>query len=274
MEILEIPLHNNIFLVNNNIISVGTNKSIFFIDFIKKEKIKKYTLDLFASSICNFYGNIIFGFKKNDNLSYLREYLTLENKFQIEFECIGKGNDKTLEISNIQSFDEQTIVTSNKNKYVKIWEKTDKKPDIFYFEEYFENKLNEKDNEIKKKEIMITDLKTEIIKLKKEQVLLKSNLNQKELEIQKFNKEFEIQTKGSGEMIIIILMLDRKIHYPFSCDKDDIFIILEKKLFEVYPEIKEKECYYMCKGNLINKLKSLQENKIENGDIVLINFYQ
>ena len=34
----EIPLYNNIYLVNKNIISVGTKNSIFFIDFIKKRK--------------------------------------------------------------------------------------------------------------------------------------------------------------------------------------------------------------------------------------------
>ena len=52
IEISEIPLHNCLSLLNKHIISVGTKKSIIFIDLMKKEKIKKYSID--SPAVFNF----------------------------------------------------------------------------------------------------------------------------------------------------------------------------------------------------------------------------
>ena len=169
LEICEIPLHNCISLLNKHIISVGTNKSIIFIDFIKKEKIKKYPLDSPASSILNFFGNLLFAQKNNETSYYLREYTIIEKNSELDIECIGKGKDKTIEIPYIQTINENEIVTSNKTKSIKIWERTEKIPEILQFEE-FRNKVEnlklkqemqlqkEKDNEEKKEENVDVDI--------------------------------------------------------------------------------------------------------------------
>ena len=46
---------------------------------------------------------------------------------------------------------------------------------------------------------------------------------------------------------------------------------IEIKLFEVFPELKPKNIYYLANGNTINKISTLKENKIKNGDTILIN---
>ena len=78
-------------------------------------------LNFTSSSICNFFGNVIFGLI-NNNYPYLREFEISKNKNS--FELIAEGKDyNTLEISYIQILDDKTIITANKERYIKIWKK-------------------------------------------------------------------------------------------------------------------------------------------------------
>ena len=122
-------MKKSIYLLNNEIIIIGTNTTIFFVNFIKKEKIRKFRLEYEAFSICYFNRNIFFGFKSDINSCLLFEYIIIEKFADINIECIGKGkDDKCLELSSIQVMNENTIITSNKNKYIKIWDQIEKKP--------------------------------------------------------------------------------------------------------------------------------------------------
>ena len=121
LQIDESPLNHNIFPYSENLIVIGTNKSFIFLNIIKKEIIKIIPLNFSSNSFCNFYGNIILGLKKN-NCCLLREY----KNFNYSFELIAEGkDDRSLEISYIQTIDERTIITANKNQYIKIWKKGD-----------------------------------------------------------------------------------------------------------------------------------------------------
>jgi len=57
-----------------------------------------------------------------NNYSFLREFEISKNKNSLELIAEGK-DDKSLEISYIQIIDEKTIITANKEKLIKIWEK-------------------------------------------------------------------------------------------------------------------------------------------------------
>ena len=56
-----------------------------------------------------------------------------------------------------------------------------------------------------------------------------------------------------------------------ACKKTDIFLNIEKKLFDEYPELKSKKLFYIANGNVIDKYISLEQNKIKNGNSILIN---
>jgi hypothetical protein len=66
---------------------------------------------------------------------------------------------------------------------------------------------------------------------------------------------------------------DQVIHFCLPCKKSDKFSILEKKLFEEYPQYKNKEGYFIANGNIIDKKKTLEENKIKSGDTIMLNCY-
>ena len=77
-----------------------------------------------------------------------------------------------------------------------------------------------------------------------------------------------------NEKIISIMFFipDKNIHYPIPCNESDLFSTIEFKLFEEFPELKSKNIYYLVNGSTVNKFTTLEQNKIKNGDTILINY--
>ena len=60
------------------------------------------------------------------------------------------------------------------------------------------------------------------------------------------------------------MSIDQKIaNYSLICKNTDIFIRIEEQLYEDFPEYKERETYFMNKGNKIKRFKNLNENNIK-----------
>ena len=67
---------------------------------------------------------------------------------------------------------------------------------------------------------------------------------------------------------------DQKINYAIPCKNTDIFVKLEEKLYNEYPEYKDFNTYFTVKGALIKRFKSMQENNIKSSDVILLNVYE
>ena len=80
-----------------------------------------------------------------------------------------------------------------------------------------------------------------------------------------------ILEKNERLMSIIFYSLDQKVHYPMICKNTDTIHKLEEKLYTEYPNLSERENYFLCKGTILNKFKSFEKNKIKNGDIIILN---
>ena len=72
-------------------------------------------------------------------------------------------------------------------------------------------------------------------------------------------------------MAVIFVSLDKNINYPVACRKTDIFKNIEKKLYHEFPTLKSKKIYFVANGNVINSSSTIEQNKIENGNTILIN---
>ena len=80
-----------------------------------------------------------------------------------------------------------------------------------------------------------------------------------------------ILEKNEYLMTIIIMSVDSNIHHPMICKNTDTIQDIEKKLYEKYPYLSEKENFFLFEGNSLNKSYSLEKNKIKDGDIILLN---
>ena len=63
---------------------------------------------------------------------------------------------------------------------------------------------------------------------------------------------------------------DQRINFPISCTERDIFKNLENRLYEEYPDYRQKKCFFLVNGRNIETPKSIAENKIKNGDNIIV----
>ena len=57
-------------------------------------------------------------------------------------------------------------------------------------------------------------------------------------------------------------------HYSLICKKRDLFVKLEERLYEDFPQFKDYESYFLVNGKRIKRFKTLEQNHIKNNDII------
>ena len=108
---------------------------------------------------------------------------------------------------------------------------------------------------------------------------LKNLLSQKNKEIEQLKSKLNANSLdiiNPGEKILAInfTSVDNRINYFLPCKNVDIFVRLEEKLYDEYPEYKDKETYFLCQGERIKRFKNLEENNIKNSAIIVLNLYE
>jgi hypothetical protein len=71
---------------------------------------------------------------------------------------------------------------------------------------------------------------------------------------------------------ITLLSIDKKIHLPIFCKNTEKFSEIESVLYEKFPKYKKKENTFIIKDGkkVIQKSKTLKQNKIENDEIIYV----
>jgi uncharacterized ubiquitin-like protein YukD len=82
----------------------------------------------------------------------------------------------------------------------------------------------------------------------------------------------ELTDREEKTIAVVFISLDKRLHFPMSCKISDIFEKLEEKLYLEYPDLRNKNIFFIAKGNIVKKNLKLEENNIKNGDHILINF--
>ena len=82
------------------------------------------------------------------------------------------------------------------------------------------------------------------------------NINQN----QAFNNEIEV----------IIKSTDDEINIKLKCNPNDKFYKLEEQLYQIYPNLRKTNNYFVFDGRNIIRFNTLKENNIKNGTIILI----
>ena len=143
--------------------------------------------------------------------------------------------------------------------------------------------LNKEKNKNKNLTEQINNLRLEIQNNDK----LKKILQEKENELKKYieeNKQLRLQTTKTkdilfmkpGERVISINFLsnDQTIsNYSLPCKTTDLFIYVEEKLNEDFPELKDKPYFMVNRSNIIKRFRTIDENNIKNNDVIIIMDY-
>ena len=80
-----------------------------------------------------------------------------------------------------------------------------------------------------------------------------------------------ILEKNEKIMSIIFSSVDQNVNYSMVCKNTDTIHKLEERLYKEYPNLSERENYFLCKGKLINKFQTFEKNNIKDGDIIILN---
>ena len=145
------------------------------------------------------------------------------------------------------------------------------------FTEFIIKTSNENENETNPMKLNeeINQLKIELKQEKeKNKELYDENLKLKE-EIKGMKNGKESNSLKEGEELNIIFEFpDKNLEkYSLKCHNNELFVFVEKKLYEKYPQFRDKDVYFMDKENKIKRFQTLEENKIKNNDILILKEY-
>ena len=141
------------------------------------------------------------------------------------------------------------------------------------------NDLNINKDLLNKKEKQINDLKLELQSKDNTIKVLNSQISEKIIEFNNLKNQINIKNDDDlvnqinpGEKVIsaLIISTDQKIVYSVACKNTTPFVKIEEKLYEVYPEYKETENYFLFSGTKIKRFKTIGENKIKSGMPIML----
>jgi len=139
-------------------------------------------------------------------------------------------------------------------------------------------------NENNNLKIKIAQLNNEINKLKgleKQIKILENNLAKKNIKkpnnlSQKDKKPYEITSIKPGEKVLSVNFVSMGTqdigHFSLECKNVDLFVSLEERLFEEFPQFKKFDTYYLVNTKRVKRFLSLEQNKIKKNDIINIYF--
>ena len=171
---------------------------------------------------------------------------------------------------------------------------------------------NGPNNEINNLNNQIQNLNNEINRLRKENEVLQNennnlknelkiknqNIDKYTLELKDLNKSLNIKDNiindlnnqisnlslnrnsqnikfGLNEIVTILFKsIDQNVEIPLSIPKSELFVRLEEKLYEQCPELRDLNNYFTANGRVIKRFRTIQENKLNDCDKILVNVYE
>ena len=103
--------------------------------------------------------------------------------------------------------------------------------------------------------------------LYKKLYLKDEELNDLKLKISRF--PFEL-LEGEKMISINFISITQDIRCSIICKNNDIFTTVENKLYNIYPDLKKTENYFIFNGNKIEKYSTLLENHISDNSIITL----
>ena len=198
------------------------------------------------------------------------QYLFLYNDYYIKNELEKNNKLKKEEIKE----DEK----SSKASVIPFKEKSEQ----FKNEEISEKKLLELSKEINELKDQINQKDKKIERLEetnnnqnKEINLLKSENIKQIKEIKELESKNPYKLKKNEKLITIIFVSsDQKIYYSLICKNTQKFAYVEQELYDIFPEYKETENFFLLNGEKINRNKTIEENNIKFSDKIMVNKFE
>lgn len=217
----------------------------------------------------------------NNNYISIDEYDKLKEELDKQININKQLNAKINELQNLLL--NENIKNSELKRQISNF--NNEKMNSFSFNEQFGKKLQsekEKMNEsLRKTTNDLDEAKRKIEKYLKSLKELNIKIHEKDEELVKLYKKnndlkeklsrfpFELE-ENEKIMIIFFQSNENQITYPIICKNTEAFNEIEMRLKNKATFLKEQENYYLHNGSRINKYKNLEDNKIYDGNTLII----
>ena len=131
------------------------------------------------------------------------------------------------------------------------------------------NKIIENLKKNQKENSNIKNLQDENKNLKNQLYLKENEINQMKLQLKNNNKKKPLY-QLDDIMVINFISTDSSIHEGIKCVKTDTFAEVEEKLYQIYDNFRDTNNMFTINGRPILRFRNLKENKIRDGDKVLL----
>ena len=133
------------------------------------------------------------------------------------------------------------------------------------------NKLNEKLNELKNENQLLINKNNDLQNINND---YKSKIKKLESEKNQKNNKKQLNSFKNSDKIMSVNFVSMGYadigNYSLICKDTDLFVRLEERLYEDFPEYTNSENFFMAKGKRILRFKTLAENGIKNNDIITL----
>ena len=131
------------------------------------------------------------------------------------------------------------------------------------------NKIIENLKKNQKENSNIKILQDENKNLKNQLYLKENEINQMKLQLKNNNKKKPLY-QLDDIMVINFISTDSSIHEGIKCVETDTFAEVEEKLYQIYDNFRDTNNMFTINGRPILRFRNLKENKIRDGDKVLL----
>ena len=131
------------------------------------------------------------------------------------------------------------------------------------------NKIIENLKKNQKENSNIKFLQDENKNLKNQLYLKENEINQMKLQLKNNNKKKPLYQLDEI-MVINFISTDSSIHEGIKCVETDTFAEVEEKLYQIYDNFRDTNNMFTINGRPILRFRNLKENKIRDGDKVLL----
>ena len=105
------------------------------------------------------------------------------------------------------------------------------------------------------------------------QIIMQKDNKIKELELQ-LQKNNKNKIYVDDMMVVNFMSVDQSINTGIACTAENTLAEVEEKLYQMYNEYRNTNNILMHKGNIALRFKKIKENKIKNGDKIIIDIPQ
>ena len=88
---------------------------------------------------------------------------------------------------------------------------------------------------------------------------------------EKLNRYPIILEENEDLISIIFCYKEKNRFYSMICKNTDSINNLEEKLYKEFPELSGNNISYLFRGKIIDQFQNFDDNKIKNGDMIIIN---